>query len=116
MFKKRKIKEEYNPVKIRRDELQSEVRRWFNEIDRQLDVVLAQSQMTFLFPSGCPDDRHTKEVLEREQKHLQALVGEYDWAVANLQGFAKDHPEIICATCQDSHTAIRTMLRWKNKR
>lgn len=112
---RRKKIEMATPLEVRRSELSMEVNGWWHKIDRQLDEVLAQYQMTFLFPSGSPDDLHTKEVLEREQTHLRNMVAEYDLARLNLHNFAKEYG-INCAEFEDSHTAIRTMLRWKNKK
>lgn len=114
MFKKRK--EEPNPLIEKRNELDAEIRRWWNDINFKIDVVMAQYQMTFLFPAGCPDDEATKRQLEKEQIHLRNMVAEYDSARAKLHQFAKEHPEIPCADWEDSHEAIQTMLRWKNKK
>ncbi len=99
-----------------RNELSSEVSRWWNEINRQIDNVMAQYQMTFLFPAGSPDDKATRSDLEKEQTHLRNMVAEYDNARATLIRFSREHPEICCPDWEDSHNAIRTMLRWKNKK
>lgn len=114
MFRKKKQIE--NPLISKRDELSAEVSRWWHEIDHQINVVLAQYQMTFLFPLGCPDDQATRLDLEKEQTHLRNMVAEYDNARATLHRFAKEHPEIRCPDWEDSHAAIHTMLRWKNKK
>ena len=99
-----------------RDELNAEVRRWWYEIDAQIDVVLAQHQMTFLFPFGSPDCEATHADLQKKQIHLRNQVAEYDSARAKLHTFAMTHPEIHCPAWQDSHEAIRTMIRLKNKK
>lgn len=114
MFGKKQV--EINPNIQKRDELVMEVHRWSNEIDYQIDIVMAQYQMTFLFPLGCPDDCATHSKLEKEQKHLRNLVAEYDLAMYHLRQFAKEHPDIRCPEFEESHEAIRTMLRWKNKK
>lgn len=116
MFGKRKTVEEVSWEIRKRNELAGEVGRWWHEIDRKLDDVLAQYQMTFLFPSGSPDDLATHSDLAKEQAHLRNMVGEYDAARANLIRFGKEHPEVNCPDWQDSHTAIRTMLRLKNRK
>lgn len=111
MFRKKNVQPD--PLLEKRDALSAEVGRWWSEIDAQLDTILAQYQMTFLFPFGCPDDKATREDLEKEQMHLRSMVGEYDCALMHYRKFMKEHPEIHYAQWQDSHTAIRSMLRRK---
>lgn len=116
-FKRRKEAAELPSGLVKtRNELSSEVSRWWNEIDNQIDNVMAQYQMTFLFPAGLPDDEATKKQLETEQIRLRNMVAEYDNARATLIRFAREHPEIHCSIWEDSHKAIHTMLRWKNKK
>ena len=88
MFGKKKEKM-VDPLIQERDELVLEVHRWMNIIRTQVDIVMAQQKMCYLFPVGCPDDL----------------------AVRNYNEFSKNHPEIRCAKFIDSHQMIQNYIR-----
>lgn len=117
MFGKKKEKM-VDPLIQERDELVLEVHRWLGIVQAQVDVVLAQQKMCYLFPVGCPDDLATGEQLAVERTKLRNKVAEYDLALRNLHEFCKNHPEIRCGQFEDSHQMIQNYIRWyhgKNK-
>ena len=117
MFCKKKEKM-VDPLIQKRDKLIFEVHRWSDLIRVQVDVILAQQKMCYLFPIGCPDDVATGERLAEERSKLRNKVAEYDLALRNLNEFCENHPEIPCCKFQDSHQMIQDYIRWfhgKNK-
>ena len=110
MFCKKKEKM-VNPLIQERDRLIFEVHRWMNIVQAQVDIVLAQQKMCYLFPVGCPDDLATGEQLAVERTKLRNKVAEYDLALRNYNEFSKNHPEIRCAKFTDSHQMIQDYIR-----
>ena len=110
MFGKKKEKM-VDPLIQERDKLILEVHRWMNIVQAQVDIVMAQQKMCYLFPIGCPDDLATGEQLAVERTKLRNRVAEYDLAVRNYNEFSKNHPEIRCAKFIDSHQMIQNYIR-----
>ena len=115
MFCKKKEKM-VDPLIQERDKLILEVHHCIDIVHAQVDIVLAQQKMCYLFPLRCPDDLATDKQLAVERTKLRNKVAEYDLALQNYNEFSKNHPEIRCVKFTDSHQMIQDYIRWEIQR